>query len=141
LYAASKIDPESRTLHFYVTLPNVIESDNELEDGRRFVSWRFRPGQRLQLQIPVETLPNRIVLPAGAIAQEGAETFVFTPNGDHFDRRAVHVEHKDQRTVVIANDGALFPGTGVVVSGAQQLQLQLKNKSGGGIDPHAGHSH
>ena len=141
LYAAAKVDPESRTLHFYVTLPNTVESDMKLDDGRRFVSWRFRPGQRMQLQIPVETLPNRIVLPADAVAQDGAETYVFTPNGDKFERRTVHVEFKDQRTVVIANDGALFPGSGVAVSGAKQLQLQLKNQSGGAPDPHAGHNH
>lgn len=141
LYAAAKVDPETRTLHFYVTLPNTVESDMKLDDGRRFVSWRFRPGQRMQLQIPVETLPNRIVLPADAIAQDGAEIYVFTPNGDKFERRTVHVEYKDQRTVVIANDGALFPGSGVAVSGAKQLQLQLKNQSGGAPDPHAGHNH
>lgn len=141
LYAAAKVDPETRTLHFYVTLPNTVESDMKLPDGRRFVSWRFRPGQRMQLQIPVETLPNRIVLPADAVAQDGAETYVFTPNGDKFERRTVHVEFRDQRTVVIANDGALFPGSGVAVSGAKQLQLQLKNQSGAAPDPHAGHNH
>jgi hypothetical protein len=43
--------------------------------------------------------------------------------------------------VVVANDGTLFPGDRVAMSAAQQLQLALKNKSGGGIDPHAGHSH
>lgn len=141
LYLAAKVDPDSRTLDFYVTLPNEKVRDTKLDDGRRFIAWRFRPGQRLQLEIPIETLPNRIVLPADAVAQEGPETYVFAPNGDRFDRRTVHVEYRDQKWVVIANDGSLFPGDLVATTGAQQLLLALKNKAGGGIDPHAGHNH
>ena len=47
----------------------------------------------------------------------------------------------DQDWVVVANDGALKIGSTVGVSAAHQLQLTLKNKSGGGADPHAGHNH
>lgn len=140
LYLAAKVNPDSRTLDFYVTLPNEKLRDAKL-DGHRFLAWRFMPGQRVQLEIPIETLPNRIVLPADAVAQDGPETYVFTPNGDHFDRRSVHVEYRDPKWVVIANDGSLFPGDLVAPTGAQQLQLALKNKAGGGIDPHAGHNH
>lgn len=140
LYLAARVNPDARTLDFYVTLPNERERDVKL-DGHRFVAWQFRPGQRMQLQIPVETLPDRIVLPVEAVAQDGAEAYVFTPNGDHFDRRSVHVEYRDPQWAVIANDGSLFPGDLVAISGAQQLQLALKNQAGGGIDPHAGHSH
>ncbi len=53
----------------------------------------------------------------------------------------MHVQYKDPAWVVIANDGGVFPGDSVAVSGAKQLLLALKNKSGGGIDPHAGHNH
>lgn len=141
LYTASSIDPNSRTLHFYVTLPNQIEQDSRQSDGSRYVAWRYRPGQRTQLQVPVETWTDRIVLPVDAVVQEGAEAFVFTANGDHFDRRPVHVEYKDQLWAVIANDGSLFPGDVVALAAAKQLQLALKNKAGGGIDPHAGHNH
>jgi membrane fusion protein, heavy metal efflux system len=141
LYLAAKVNPDTRTLDFYVTLPNEKQRDTKLDDGHRFIAWRFRPGQRVQLQIPVETLAERIVLPIDAIAQDGVETYVFAPNGDHFDRRSVHVEYRDSQTAVIANDGSLFPGDMVAISGAQQLQLALKNKAGGGIDPHAGHNH
>ncbi|MFO0870490.1 MAG: efflux RND transporter periplasmic adaptor subunit [Pirellulales bacterium] len=141
LYLASNVDPDSRTLDFFVTLPNQAQRDITLSDGHRFFAWRFRPGQRVQLQIPIETLADRLVLPMEAVAQEGAESYVFTPNGDRFERRPVHLEYRDQRWAVIANDGSLFAGESVAVSGAQQLQLALKNQSGGGIDPHAGHSH
>jgi hypothetical protein len=95
----------------------------------------------MQLQVPIEKLADRIVLPIDAVAQDGAETYVFVPNGDHFDRRPVHVEYRDQTFAAIAQDGALFPGDVVAISSAQQLQLALKNKSGGAIDPHAGHNH
>ena len=141
LYLAPRIDAESRTLDFYVTLPNEKVRDSKLDDTHRFIAWRFRPGQRVQLDIPIETLTNRIVLPAEAVAQDGPETYVFIPNGNRLDRRSVHVEYRDPKWVVIANDGSLFPGDLVAGTGAQQLQLALKNKAGGGIDPHAGHNH
>ncbi|QDU26929.1 Multidrug resistance protein MdtA [Anatilimnocola aggregata] len=141
LYLATKIEPTKRTLDFFVTLPNRMQRDFQGEEGRRFYSWRFRPGQRVQLEIPVETLPNRIVLPIEAIAQDGTETYVFSPNGDQFERRSVHVEYRDARRAVIASDGSLFPGDRVALRAAQQLQVAIKNKSGGAPDPHAGHSH
>jgi multidrug efflux pump subunit AcrA (membrane-fusion protein) len=141
LYAAPQIDPDSRTLHFYVTLSNAVEQNRKLPDGRRYIAWRFRPGQRVQLQIPVETWQDRIVLPVDAVVEEGAEAYVFVPNGDHFDRRTVHIEYKDPNAIVIANDGVLFPGDLIAFSAAKQLHLALKNKSGATLDPHAGHNH
>ena len=141
LYLATKVDPGTRTLDFFVTLPNEVQRDATLSDGRRYFAWKFRPGQRVQLQVPVATWEQRLVLPVEAVAQDGVESYVFAPNGDHFDRRAVHVEYRESQWVVIANDGSLAPGELVAISSAQQLQLALKNKSGGAIDPHAGHNH
>lgn len=141
LYVSGEVDPESRSLHFYVTLPNEQLRDTKNEDGHRFVSWKFRPGQRVEVQVPVEVWNDSIVLPVDAVAQDGPEVYVFQANGDHFDRRAVHVAYRDQSWVVIANDGSIFPGDSVAISGASQLQMALKNKSGGAIDPHAGHNH
>lgn len=140
LYLAPQVDPDSRTMHFFVALPNEKVRDVQ-RDGRRLLEWRFRPGQRVQLLAPVETLTGRIVLPLAAVALDGAESYVFTPNGARLDRRPVHLEYRDPQWAVIANDGALFPGEMVAVNGAQQLHLALKNKAGGGIDPHAGHNH
>jgi len=140
-YVADRIAPESRTLRFYVGLPNEAVDEPRDDGPNRFVTWRYKPGQRMQLRVPVEEWAERIVLPTEAVAQDGVENYVFRVNGDHFDREAVHVEHRDPRSVVIANDGTLFPGDRVALSAAQQLQLALKNKSGGGIDPHAGHHH
>jgi len=141
LYVAGNVDPETRTFHFYVPLTNSLLRDMRSPDGHRFLSWRYKPGQRVQIIVPVEQWKDLIVLPVDAVAQNGIDTYVFSPNGDHFDRRSVHVKHRDRFSVAIANDGSLFPGDMVVLHGAQQMQLALKNKAGGPIDPHAGHNH
>lgn len=140
-YVADRVTPDSRTLRFFVTLPNTLSGTPRTEGASRFVTWRFKPGQRMQLRVPVEEWPDRIVLPAEAVAQDSVEHYVFRANGDHFDRTPVHVEYRDPTVVVIANDGTLFPGERIAMSAAQQLHLALKNKAGGGIDPHAGHNH
>ena len=84
----------------------------------------------MQLRVPVEQWKNRIVLPVDAIAQEGAETFVFLENGDHFDRRPVHVEHRDQLWAVIANDGSLFPGDTVAPNRSPPNASRLEKRCG-----------
>ncbi len=140
LYLANQIDRESRAFHFYLKLPNELLSDR-ITEGHRFINWRFKPGQRVEILIPVERMADRLVLPTAAVVQDGVETYVFVPNGDHFDRRPVHVELRNPREMVIADDGSLYAGDEVVVAGAAQLQFALKNQSGVAADPHAGHSH
>lgn len=140
-FVGNSVDPTTRTLSFYVDLPNQILRDETNADGQRFLTWQFRVGQRLQLQVPVEVWKDQLVLPVDAVVKDGADWFAFQQNGDHFDRIAVHVKHRDQTSVVIDNDGVLFPGDVVAMRAAHQLQMALKNKSGGGVDPHAGHNH
>jgi multidrug efflux pump subunit AcrA (membrane-fusion protein) len=141
MYLSDHVDPDTRAFRFYVSLPNQVSLDQVAENGRRFIAWRFNPGQRMELRVPVELWPDRIVLPVSAIVEEGAEAFVYERNGDHFDRVAVHVEYRDQVSAVIANDGAIKRGDVVAAKGAYQMHLALKNKAGGGVDPHAGHGH
>jgi membrane fusion protein, heavy metal efflux system len=141
LYLDDKVERDSRAFHFFVTLPNHLLRQNETPDGHRFVYWQFKPGQRTQVRIPVEQWTDRIVLPVEAVAQEGAESYVFEQNDGHFDRRSVRVEYRDEQSAVIANDGALTPGKTVIVSGAYLVHTAMKNKAGGGPDPHAGHNH
>jgi multidrug efflux pump subunit AcrA (membrane-fusion protein) len=140
LYLSNQVDRATRAFHFYLKLPNELLADRTTE-GHRFINWRFKPGQRVELLVPLERLAEKLVLPAEAIVQDGVERYVFVPNGERFERRPVHVASHDQRDVVIADDGSLYPGEEVVVAGAQQLQLALKNQSGVGVDPHAGHTH
>lgn len=141
LFLADHIDPDSRAFRFYLNLPNEIVLDQTSANGQRFVDWKFKPGQRMELRVPVEKWDERIVLPVEAVVQEGPESYVYQQNGEHFDRVPVHVEFRDRNSVVVANDGSVFPGDVIAGSGAYQMHLALKNKSGGGIDPHAGHNH
>lgn len=141
LYVDNDVQTDSRALRFYVLLPNELVRNDTTPDGHRFIGWRYRPGQRVELLVPVERWEDRIVLPVQAVIDEGAESFVYQQIAGHFDRKAVHVEYRDPRWAVIANDGALAPGDRVAAAGAYQIHLALKNKAGGGPDPHAGHNH
>ncbi|MGC1276313.1 MAG: efflux RND transporter periplasmic adaptor subunit, partial [Planctomycetaceae bacterium] len=140
-YVANEVNPESRTLRFYVSLPNEIVHETRTEDGRIFPTWRYKPGQRMDVRVPIERWEEKIVLPVEAVAQDGLESYVFVENGRRFERRPVQVEYRDRESAVIANDGSLFPGESVALNAAHQLQLALKNQAGGGVDLHAGHSH
>lgn len=141
IYSASEIDSESRSLSFFVRLPNEVARETPSPNGQLFLDWKYRPGRRLQLLVPVEEWVDQIVLPVEAIAREGAESFVFQQNGNQFDRVAVQVTYRDATHVVLKSDGSIFPGDVVAQRGAHQMQMALKNKSGGGADPHAGHNH
>ena len=140
LYLSDQVDRDSRAFHFYLTLPNTIALDRK-EGDHRFLQWKFKPGQRVELRVPVEKWESRLVVPAEAVVSDGAETYVFQKNGPHFDRVPVHVEYRDQKSAVIAKDGVLKPKVVIASRGAFQMNLDLKNKSGGGVDPHAGHTH
>ena len=137
----NEIDPATRTLKFYVELNNELIDEKQSPEGQMHVTWKYRTGQRLQILLPVERWTQQIVLPIDAVVREGLDSYVFQQNGDHFDRIAVHEIYRDQRNVVIANDGVLYPGDVVALRGAHQMQLALKNQAGGAIDPHAGHNH
>lgn len=141
MYLSDQIDPVSRAFRFYIPLPNEVLLDRVSPRGLRFIEWRFKPGQRMELRVPVQRWNDQIVLPVDAVVEDGAETYVYQQNGDHFDRVPVHVVYRDRQSVVVANDGALFPGDLIAGRGAYQMHLALKNQAGGGIDPHAGHNH
>jgi multidrug efflux pump subunit AcrA (membrane-fusion protein) len=141
-HLANNVDPVSRTFGFYLSLANQVRAYSQ--NGRTFLIWRFRPGQRVQLHIPTEKLDNVFVLPAGAVVREGPDAFVFRQNGDAFDRRPVHIVHEDRSHVVAANDGSLSPGLHVARNGAAALNRALKAQQSAGEShghDHSGHSH
>lgn len=140
-YVANSVDEQARVLPFYVRLPNLLDQDSTNSEGKRFIVWRYRVGQRLQLLVPVEFWENQFVLPVEAVVREGAEAYVFRENGKFFEQVPVHVKYRDQQNVVVENDGSLFPGDVIARKSAYQIQMAIKNQSGGPIDPHAGHSH
>ncbi len=140
VYIGTEVNRNSRALPFYVSLPNKIERSEQSGD-RRYVSWLYKPGQRLTVRLPVARIENAIVVPKDAVAEYGPERYLFVENGGHFDRIPVTLLARDSIYVAIANDGQIRPGQSIVISGAHQLQMALNNKSGGAVDPHAGHSH
>jgi cobalt-zinc-cadmium efflux system membrane fusion protein len=123
-YVANTIDPETRTFRFRFPL------DNQLRAGGGKEEWRFRPGQRVRIHVRVERVENVFVLPADAVAREGADAYVFRRSGDAFDRKPVHVVYADRRHAVVANDGSVPPGVHVATTGAAQLNRMAKSKSG-----------
>ena len=132
-HLANSIDAESRTFDFFIPLTN--QSRSYQKDGRTFLVWRFRPGQRARLHVPVEKIEKAIVLPATAVVREGPEAYVFTQNGDLFERHPVHIRHEDRRNVVIASGGAVKPGLYVAQSGAASLNRVVKSQANTGLPP------
>ena len=84
---------------------------------------------------------NQIVLPVEAIAREGAESFVFQQNGDILTACPIHVTIGIRRMSSSPMTVRSSPAMSIALRGAHQMQMALKNKSGGGVDPHAGHNH
>ncbi|QDV44638.1 HlyD family secretion protein [Stieleria neptunia] len=140
VYIGNEVDRRSRALPFYVSLTNQVERTEQSGD-KRYISWLYKPGQRLTVRLPISQVENAIVVPKDAVAEEGAERYLFVENGDHFDRVPVSIIARDSVHVAIHNDGQVWPGQVIAVSGAHQLQMAMKNQSGAAIDPHAGHNH
>jgi membrane fusion protein, heavy metal efflux system len=130
-HLSNRTDPENRTFDVFVELEN--QSSTYESDGRTFVVWRFRPGQRVTVMVPVELMKDVIELPAEAVVFEGAEAFVFQQNGDLFNRIPVHVLHQDSTRIIIANDGSVLPGFFLASNSAASLNRVLKAQAASGI--------
>jgi multidrug resistance efflux pump len=137
-HIANTIDPATRTFAFF--LPLVNQSSSFEKDDRTVMLWRFRPGQKVRLEVKVEKFDNVFILPADAVVREGPEAYVFRQNGDLYDRKPVRVVYQDRLHVVIANDGSIPPGLFVAQNGATQLNRALKAQSAStpsGVHVHA----
>ncbi len=164
------MDDQTQTVRFFVLLDNRIESSRSDEQGRHFVQWRFRPGQRIHLRLPVEKWENQITLPLDAVVIDGPNAFVFVehhdhPHGvdddhdhdhshdddhDHHDHHDVFIElepvpvrllHRDDCMVVLADDDELDPRAKIALNNAYKLHLAMKVQSGGGGGHHHHHDH
>ncbi len=120
----------------------VVCSNTELASSgdRAMRTWTLRAGQQYVLHVPEQQLDERFVLPAEAVVRNGAERVVLVQEGDTFRMEPVHVEFEDESVAVVANDGAIFPGDPICVTGAFALSLSLMSGDQK-ADPHAGHSH
>ena len=133
-HLANTVDPVSRTFAFFLPLEN--QARTYTRDGQTFMVWRFRPGQRVRLKVPVEQFDGVFVLPAGALVREGPEAYVFRQNGDLFERKPVRVLYEDRADVVLADDGSVGPGQFVVRNHAAALNRALKAAEAGGAHEH-----
>ncbi|KAA5544542.1 efflux RND transporter periplasmic adaptor subunit [Roseiconus nitratireducens] len=132
-HLSNSIDPESRTFDFFIPLSN--QSRTYQKNEETFLVWRFRPGQRVRIHVPVEKMTDVFVMPADAVVSEGPESYVFRQNGDLFNQISVHVLHRDRRNVVIANDGSMTTGAYFAQNAAASLNRVLKAQSASGEQP------
>lgn len=128
-HLANTIDPVNRTFAFRIPLENESKVIQQGTTSQTF--WRYRPGQKVRIQVPIEKWDNVFVLPRDAIAKDGLESILFTQNVNTFVRRPVKVLLQDRQTVVIANDGTFPAGLFVAQSGAAQLQRMMKSQTSG----------
>jgi biotin carboxyl carrier protein len=151
-HLSNQVDAATRTFAFYLPLENQPRTFER--DGKSFFVWRYRPGQRVRLRVPVEKLVTLapdgaerppFVLPAGAVVREGPEAFVFVQSGDVFVRKPVRVLYEDRADAVVANDGSITEADFVVKNRAAAINRALKasqaGAEGGHGHDHAGHSH
>jgi membrane fusion protein, heavy metal efflux system len=132
-HLANTVDAETRTFAFFLPLENQWRLYEH--DGETRLLWRFRPGNRVRLRVPVERFEDVFVLPRAAVVRDGPDAFVFRQNGQMFDRLPVHVMHEDRRQAVIAKDGGLRPHFYVALQGAAALQRVLKSQASDGLPP------
>lgn len=137
-HLSNTIDPVNRTFEFRMPLEN--QSRVVKHEGETQTLWRFRPGQKVRLEVKVERLDNVFVLPSDAVARDGAEAYVFTQNVNTFTRNPVRVLLQDRTQVVIANDESLKPGTYVLQSAGAQLNRLVKAGGASGV-PKGYHIH
>jgi biotin carboxyl carrier protein len=129
-HLANAVDAGSRTFAFYIPLENQFRS--YYSGGKEYVVWRFLPGERARVYVPIEELADVFVLPAAAVTREGPEAYVFRQNGNLFNRLSVHVLHEDRLHVVIANDGDVQAGHYVAQNAAASLNRVLKAQAAAG---------
>lgn len=166
------VDETTQTVRFFLELPNQV-TQTLTKEGRQFEQWKFRPGQRLHLRLPVQRWENQITLPADAVVIDGPNALVFAEHhheeesdgsvtsedsGIHVDTDIheqdsehdvfvelepvpVHLLHRDDKAVVIADDGQLHDDARIALNSAYKLYLALKMQAGGGGGHHHHHDH
>lgn len=132
-YLSNSVDTATRTFDFFVPLTN--QSQTYEREGATFLVWRFRPGQRTRIEVPVEKFTGVFVLPTEAVVKEGPEAYVYRQNGNLFNQISVRILFEDRNSVVIANDRSITPGTFLAQNAAASLRRVLKAQSATGEQP------
>jgi multidrug efflux pump subunit AcrA (membrane-fusion protein) len=146
------VDRDSQTFPVYVSIDNEVASRHRDSDGRWHVNWRFKPGQRAHLEIPVENWIQQVIAPISAVVTDGPETFVFkkmdhthqTDDGKvivEFEKIPVRVLYQDARFAVLEDQLKLDLYENYALNKAHQLNMALKQAASGGGGGHAHHGH
>ena len=152
LYMDNHVDNETQTYRFYIEVANEVLAENINEQQRRFRTWRFKPGQRGHVRIPMKEWSDLVVLPADAVAEDGIDQVLFrriavhdhfhgeTPPHTELRKLVVSVRYRNQQTVVIDHRNQLSPRQTIAVSQADML-LRASSESGGGHGHDHDHDH
>ena len=168
MHVDNHVDRKTQTFRFYMPLENEVSQSTKDSHGRLFQQWRFKPGQRVHLRIPVEQWQDQLMLPLDAVVVEGPNAFVFVEHVHrHADKQpadddhtaqtaddstandatyielepvAVRLLYRDSRLAVIANDGQVKPEQRIALNNAYQLHLAIRLQAMGGGGGH-GHQH
>ncbi len=132
-HLANTIDVATRTFDFFVPLIN--QSRSYQQEGKTFLVWRFRPGQRTRIEVPIEKFVNVFVLPSEAVVREGPIAYAYQQNGDLFKQLSVHIVCEDRDHVILANDRSITSGTFLAQNAAASLRRVLKAQSASGEQP------
>lgn len=138
----NSLNPATRTFPFFVPLTNQAKAYKRGE--KTYLSWRFRPGQKVRLQVPVGVISNVIVLPVGAVVREGADAYAFRQNGEVYDRKPVSIVAEDRLNVVITPGNGIEDGVYVLQNNAAAVNRALKAvqaRGFGGTGGKKGHWH
>lgn len=157
LYVDNHVDPKTQTFQFYVPIQNEILTETRDDRGQLFRSWRFKPGLRVHIRVPLAEVTGHFPLPAEAVAEDGVSAVVFRQlvhehkdeegeAHDHgtemeFEPIPVKILERDAKIVLIDAGGELRPGDSIALNRAYQLQVALKSDSGDGGHDHHGHAH
>lgn len=151
LFMDNHVDNDTQTYRFYIEIPNSVVAENIVEDGHRFRTWRFKPGQRGHVRLPQNEWSDRLILPAAAVSEDGVDHVIFQQvavhdhfHGDEpphceFRKIVVKVEYKDRHTVVVDHRGQLKTRHLIAVNNADMLFRAMN--SGGHGHEHHGHEH
>ncbi|PHR98619.1 MAG: hypothetical protein COA78_25895 [Blastopirellula sp.] len=113
-YIDNHVDTDTQTYHFYIPLKNQWVHETPDEQLPKYRTWRYKPGERVHIIVPVKKWENKFIVPVDAVVRQGAEAYIF--------RRAEH-DH-----LAPADD----PHAG---------HAHAEEEAAAEDDPHAGHDH
>lgn len=82
LHVDNHVDKVTQTFSFYLPIVNEVEKQITDEYGRIYQQWKYKPGQRVHLSLPVDHWEDALQLPRDAVVIEGPNAFVFV---EHID--------------------------------------------------------